>query len=493
MFTKILIANRGEIAVRIVRACRELGIATVALYEPSDKSSLHIRLADECIQLNSPADFFDTDKLIAIAEDRQAQAIHPGYGFVAEDASFIRACANAGITFIGPPAAVVERMRSKIDTLQRAHEAGYPTVAHSAASFAEDEYPALEATATEMGYPLVVKSCRGGRGAGERLVQSPDRLAETVRRAQAEAQAVFGNKQVYLEKAVLPAHQVNVQIAGDRYGNYVHLGEREGSLQVGSRKLLEESPAPCLNQAQREKLWQTAVELGRLFEYQNVGTVEFLVDAAGNFYFTEFKARIQVEHPITEARTRINLVREQIRLAAGEPLAWSQEEIHFHGHAMLCRINAEDPWNHYLPSPGHLQRVRWPGGHGVRVDTYVQCGSDVPAAYDPLIAKLTTWGSDRQMAALRMRCALEDSKLIGTPTNLPFLQRILHSPEFLAGQYDTEFLHHPFTSDERAISYFQDLAAIAAVLYLQRNETFLPEVSPRLSSGWHRESRRLPQ
>lgn len=493
MFTKILIANRGEIAVRIVRACRELGIATVALYEPSDRNSLHIRLADECIQLDSPADFFNAEKLIAITLERQAQAIHPGYGFVAEDASFIRACANAGITFIGPPAEVVERMRSKIDTLRTAHQAGYPTVVHSASSFTQDEYAALEQTANEMGYPLVVKSCRGGRGAGERLVQTPDKLAETVRRAQAEAQAVFGNKQVYLEKAVLPAHQVNVQIAGDKYGHFIHLGEREGSLQVGSRKLLEESPAPCLNQAQREKLWQTALELGRLFHYQNVGTVEFLVDKEGNFYFTEFKARLQVEHPITEARTRINLVREQIRLAAGEPLAWTQEEVRFQGHAMLCRINAEDPWNHYLPSPGHLQRVRWPGGHGVRVDTYVQCGSDVPAAYDPLIAKLTAWGSDRQMAALRMRCALEDSKLIGTPTNLPFLQRILHSPEFLAGQYDTEFLHHPFTSDERSQGYYQDLAAIAAVLYLQRNETFLPDASPRLHSGWHRESRRLPQ
>lgn len=493
MFTKILIANRGEIAVRIVRACREMGIATVALYEASDKSSMHIRLADECIQLDSPADFFDSAKLIAIAQERQAQAIHPGYGFLAEEASFIRACDAAAITFIGPPATVVERVRNKIGALEEAKAAGYPTIAHSEIPFTEHEYEALTQTAAQMGYPLVVKSCRGGRGAGERLVHSPDKLAETVRRAQAEAQAVFGHKQVYLEKALLPAHHVNVQILGDGYGNLIHLGEREGSLQVGSRKLLEESPAPCLDERQRQQLWQTALELGRLFNYQNVGTVEFLVDKEGNFYFTEFKSRLQVEHPITEARTRINLVREQIRLAAGEPLAWKQEDIHFQGHAMLARINAEDPWNHYLPSPGHLQRVRWPGGHGVRVDTYVQCGSDVPATYDPLIAKLTAWGSDRQMCTLRLRCALEDSKLIGTPTNLPFLQRILHSPEFLAGQYDTEFLHHPFTSDKRSELYFRDLAAIMAVLYLQQNETFQPSQSPRQVSGWHRESRRLPQ
>lgn len=493
MFTKILVANRGEVAVRIIRACREMDIATIAIYEPSDKSSLHIRLADECIQLDSPDDFFDQAKLIAIAQEQQAQAIHPGYGFLAEEASFIQACNAAAITFIGPPAEVVEEVRNKIGALQKAKAAGYPTIAHSEIPFTEHEFAALEQTADQMGYPLVVKSCRGGRGAGERLVYHPDKLAETVRRAQAEAQAVFGHKQVYLEKAILPAHQVNVQILADGHGNLIHLGEREGSLQVGSRKLFEESPAPCLNEEQRQKLWQTALELGRLFNYQNVGTVEFLVDSTGVFYFTEFKSRLQVEHPITEARTRINMVREQIRLAAGEPLAWTQEDVHFQGHAMLCRINAEDPWNHYLPSPGHLQRVRWPGGHGVRVDTYVQSGSDVSAAYDPLIAKLTAWGSDRQMCALRLRCALEDSKLIGTPTNLPLLQRILHSPEFLSGQYDSEFLHHPFTSNERSEGYYRDLAAMAAVLYLQRNETFQPSHSPRLSSGWHRESRRLPR
>lgn len=493
MFTKILIANRGEIAVRIIRACREMGIATIALYEPSDKSSLHIRLADECVQLDSPTDFFDADRLIAIAQGHQAQAIHPGYGFLAEEASFIAACDAAAITFIGPPAEVVTRVRNKIGTLQRARAAGYPTITHSETAFTEHEYVALEQTAHQIGYPLVVKSCRGGRGAGERLVHNPNKLAETVRRAQAEAQAVFGHKQVYLEKAILPAHQVNVQILGDGYGNLIHLGEREGSLQVGSRKLIEESPAPSLNEEQRQKLWQTALELGRLFHYQNIGTVEFLVDSVGNFYFTEFKARLQVEHPITEARTRINMVREQIRLAAGEPLAWKQEDVHCQGYAMLARINAEDPWNHYLPSPGHLQRVRWPGGHGVRVDTYVQSGSDVPAAYDPLIAKLTAWGNERQTCALRLRCALEDSKLIGTPTNLPLLQRILHSPQFLAGEYNTEFLYHPFTSDERSEGYYRDLAAIMAVLYLQRNETFQPVHSPRQASGWHQESRRLPQ
>ncbi|MCL4868975.1 MAG: ATP-grasp domain-containing protein [Anaerolineae bacterium] len=493
MFSKIVIANRGEIAVRIIRACREMGIAAVALYEPADRSSLHVRLADECVPLTSPADFFDQNRLIAIAHEMGAQAIHPGYGFLAENIEFVQACAAANLTFIGPPAFVLTGLRNKIGALQTARAAGYPTVTHSPRSFAEDEYPALEQAAQELGYPLVIKSCHGGRGAGERLVHQPHKLAETVRRAQAEAQAVFGNKQLYLEKAILPAHQINVQIMGDRDGRLIHLGEREGSLQLGSRKLLEESPAPCLNEEQRQKLWQTALQLGRLFGYQNLGSVEFLVDGAGEFYFTEFKARLQVEHPITEVRTGVDLVREQIRLAAGGPLAWSQADIHFSGHAMLCRLNAEDPWNHYLPAPGHLQRVRWPGGYGVRVDSYVQCQSDIPPSYDPLIAKLTTWGADRQICAVRMRCALEDCKLMGTPTNLPLLQRILHAPAFLEGRYDTEFLYHPFTDDAQANGYYRDLAVIAAVLYQQKSQMFQPVDSPRQASGWHRESRRLPQ
>lgn len=489
MFKKILIANRGEIAVRIVRACREMGIGTVALYEPSDKSSLHIRLADECVMIDSPADFFDQTRLIAIAQERGADAIHPGYGFLAEEASFIRACGEAGIAFIGPSAEVVETVRDKIGALQKAKAAGIPTVTHSAVSFGEGELELLLETAESIGYPLVIKSCSGGRGVGEKLVRSPEKLAEAVRRAQAEAQAVYGSRRVYLEKAILPAHQVNVQIVADKYGRIVHLGDREGSLQVSSRKLLEESPAPCLSEEQRHEVWRIALELARLFNYQNVGTVEFLVNGDGQFYFTEFKSRLQVEHPLTEMMTKVNLVREQIRVAAGEQLAWTQEQIHIHGHAMLCRIHAEDPWNHYLPSPGRLRRVRWPGGYCVRVDTYVQRGSNIPEAYDPLIAKLTTWGSDRQLCLLRMRCALEDAKLTGTTTNLPLLQRLMHAPDFIAGRYDSEFLVHPFGSDNHTEEYFRDLAAITAVLYLRRNQTFQPTVPERLHGGWHRASR----
>lgn len=489
MFKKILIANRGEIAVRIVRACREMGINTIALYEPSDKDSLHVRLADECALITSPAEFFNQERILAIAQERGADAIHPGYGFLAEEVSFIRACDEAGITFIGPSAEVVEVVRDKIGALQKARQAGFPTVTHSAVSYGEFQLEAMLLSADSLGYPLVIKSCSGGRGIGEKLVRSPEKLEETVRRAQAEAQAVYGSRQVYLEKAILPAHQVNVQIVADKYGRMVHLGEREGSLQVSNRKLVEESPAPCLSDEQRQRLWQTALELAQLFGYQNVGTVEFLVDENGQFYFAEFKSRLQVEHPLTEMMTKVNLVREQIRVAAGEPLTWTQDKIPFFGHAMLCRISAEDPWNGYLPSPGRLRRVRWPGGYCVRVDSYVQSGSDVPGAYDPLIAKLTVWGNDRQTCFLRMRCALEDTKLVGTPTNLPLLQQLFHAHDFAAGRYDTEFLGHPFEANDRPEDYFRDLAAITAVLYLRRKQTFQPSIPERLNGGWHRASR----
>jgi acetyl/propionyl-CoA carboxylase alpha subunit len=491
MFKKVLIANRGEIAVRIMQTCREMGIETVAVYEPADLNSLHVRLADRCVPVESAADFLNPAAMIHVAQETEADAIHPGYGFLAEEASFIRACEGAGIAFIGPPAAVVEAVRDKIGVLQMARAAGFPTVQHSAVSFDEHQFEVLEQAAETLGYPLVVKSCSGGRGAGARLVKSPERLAEMVRRAQAEAQAVYGSKQVYLEKAILPAHQVGVQVVGDGDGRLIHLGDHEGSLQISNRKLLEESPAPCLSPGQRQRLWQTAVKLAQLFPYQNLGTVEFLVDEEGNFYFTEIKARIQVEHPLTEMVTRVDLVQAQIRLAAGEAINWQQADISLPGHAILCRLHAEEPWNHYLPSPGRMRQVRWPGGAEVRVDTYVQSQSHVPATYDPLVAKLTTWAADRATCVKRMRCALEDTRLVGTSTNLPLLQQLVHASEFVAGAYDTEFLAHPFASNDKPETYFRDLAAMAAMMYLRRNQSFQPTRPPRLASGWHQNSRRI--
>ena len=314
-----------------------------------------------------------------------------------------------------------------------------------------------------------------------------------MQRAQAESRAVFGNQQVYLEKAILPAHQVAVQILADGQGNLVHLGEREGSLVIGNRKVVEETPSPSLTPTQQEQLWETAVAIARLFNYQNAGTVEFLIDESGQFFFTEIKARIQVEHPVTELVTRVDLVREQICVAAGEPLRFTQQEALPRGWAMLCRIKAEDPWNQFLPSPGQIQMLRLPGGPEVRVDTYVYCGCDVPEAYDPLIAKLAVWAPDRETCLLRMRRALEDFKLVGTPTNLPVLQRVFWEEAFLHGVYNTDLLAHPLPAEEKKNGHLRDLAAAVAVLHARRYQQGSVMQPERLQSGWHRFSRRLPE
>lgn len=492
MFKKILIANRGEIAARIAMTCREMGIHAIALYEAPDIGSRHVRLADECALLASPQGFLDQEAILRIAHERGAEAIHPGYGFLAEEPGFAAACAAAGIAFVGPATAVLQTLRNKLETLARVRAAGFPVIDYAPVTFDEGDLNALDVTADLMGYPLIVKSCSGGRGAAERLVKTPEHLQETVKRAQVEAQMVFGNRRVYLEKAILPAHQIGVQILADKQGNIIHLGEREGSLQYSSRKVVEEAPAPSLTQEQREGMWKTAVAIARLFRYENAGTVEFLLDKAGNYYFTEIKARIQVEHTLTEMLTRVDLVEEQLRIAAGEPLRHSQESVRFDGWAMLCRVHAEDPWRR-LANPGPLGRVRFPTGPEARIDTYVYSNCNVPARYDSLIAKLTVWGSGRESCLARTRRALEDFQITGTPTNLPLLQHVLCSREFGNGRYDTDSLTHEFRCDPQRETYFRDLAVIAAMLYVRRNQMFRPAVPPRTLNAWHRDSRRLPE
>jgi acetyl-CoA carboxylase biotin carboxylase subunit len=494
MFKKILIANRGEIAVRILRACRSLGVATLALYQPDDRGSLHVRLADECVEIKTPQGFLDQDEVLRIALENGADAIHPGYGFLAEREDFIRQCAEAGVTFIGPPASVVAAARQKIQALQRAEAAGFSTPGHSAGLFTSGDLDALAAETERLGFPLVIKSCRGGRGRGERLVWSPDRLEKAMQAAQSEAQTVYGDRHVYLEKVILPAHQIGVQVMGDGHGNLIHLGEREGSLRYGNQKLIEETPAPCLCPAQRRDLWQAALELARLFELQNVATVEFLVDEAGEFYFTEIKPRIQIEHPLTEMVSGVDLVREQVRIAAGEPLSLDQGSVRLEGWAMQCRISAEDPWRQFMPNPGYLHMVRLPGGPGVRVDTYVYCGSYIPAEYDPLVAKLVAWGMDRRECLERLRQALRELQLTGTPTNLPLVQRILSQPGFIHGRYTTELLPDlPEEATPLDEDYYRDLAVIAALAYLRQRQVLRPVIPERVLGGWHRDSRRLPQ
>jgi acetyl/propionyl-CoA carboxylase alpha subunit len=493
MFTKLLIANRGEIAVRIIRTCREMGIHTVAVYEASDRSSLHVRLADECVALPGPRSYMEPETILAIARQYGVDAVHPGYGYLAENVDFIRACDAAGIVFIGPPADVVDTLRNKIGALEIAHKAGIPTVTHSPRSFAEDEFDALSRAASEIGYPVVLKSCRGGRGRGERVVADAGRLAEAVRRAQVETQAVYGNKQLYIERAILPAHQVGVQILADSRGNLIQLGEREGSVVQSNQKIIEEEPALCLTPERRSELLATAMRVAQLFKAQNLSTVEFLVDDAGAFFFSEIKPRIQIAHTLAEMIGRIDLVREQIRLAAGEPLAYRQEDVVRRGHAIMCRVQAEDPLNRYLPTPGRLRQVRLPGGSEVRVDTYVYSGAEVPPHYDPLVAKVTVWADDRSAAVTRMRRALEDLGLMGTPTNLPLLLRVLRDPAFVAGRYSTDLLSR-LSAEVTEPDYERvrrDLAAAVAVLYARRREAFNPQSPDVWSTGWHRSSRQL--
>lgn len=493
MFKKVLIANRGEIAVRIIRTCRDMGIMTVAIYEPSDISSLHVRLADECVEMASADGFMDANLIVSLAKERGVDAIHPGYGFLAEEMEFILACEAAGIAFIGPSSGVVRAARDKLGALARVRAAGLPTVESSPISFDVMDVEALRFAADELDYPLVIKSCSGGRGPGERLVRSPEQLARAMHRSQAEARAVFGNQRVYLERAVLPAQQVAVQILADQYGHVIHLGDREGSLQYGNRKIIEESPSPSLTPTQQVEICETAVSIARLFDYCNAGTVEFLVDSDGRFYFTEIKSRIQVEHPLTEMLSRLDLVREQLLIAAGNPLSYRQEDVHLRGWSMMCRINAEDPWNHFLPSPGHLEHMRIPGGPEVRIDSFVYCECDVSPNYAPLLAKLIVWGEDRNICLQRMRRALEDVKIIGVTTNLPLLQRVCQSSNFLQGIYDTDLLAHPFDKVAEANGHLQDLAVIAAVIFARRDHIHEPKMPERLISGWHRQSRRLPQ
>lgn len=491
MFRKILIANRGEIAVRAAQACREMGILTLALYDPSDMRSLHVRLADESVQLATPADFMNVDKLVAIARERGVDAVYPGYGFLAEEPDFIQACDTAGITFIGPPAQVVDRVRNKIGALRAARDAGFRTVDHSPRSFAVDEWDELLRTANEMGYPLVIKSCSGGRGPGEGLVTDVSRLQKAVRQAQARSKAVYNQQQLFMERAILPAHQIGVQILADRSGQRIHLGEREGSIQYGNQKVVEESPAPSLSPVQRQQLWETALALAELFGYENAGTVEFVVDEAGDFYFTEIKARIQIEHSLTEVVSGVDLVQTQIRLAAGELLPMSQDDVRLQGFAMLCRVRAEDPWSHFMASPGHVWRVRFPSGYGIRVDSYLYGGVDIPAAYDPLVANVCVWASDRESCVNRMRRALEDVKIVGTATNMSTLQHILRSHELMQGVYNTDFLTRSIDSPPQLETYYRDLAVVAAVLFQRRNESYSPVIPQRITSGWHRGSRRL--
>jgi acetyl-CoA carboxylase biotin carboxylase subunit len=468
MFKKILIANRGEIAVRVIRACREMGIASVAAYSEVDRAALHVRKADEAYAIGPAAaaeSYLNIGKILDVAKRCGADAIHPGYGFLSENAQFARACTEAGVKFIGPSAKSMEMMGSKTRARQHMDEVGVPFVPGTSRGLESPEQ--AEEVAEKIGYPVMLKAAAGGGGKGMRLVSYKEELRAALESAQSEAQRAFGDGEVYIEKAIVNPRHIEMQILGDEHGNLVYLGERECSIQRRHQKVLEESPSPLVDPEMRRKMGEVAVRVGRAAGYVNAGTVEFLADQNKNFYFLEMNTRLQVEHPVTELVTGWDLVHLQIRIAAGEPLPFTQNDVQIRGHAIECRIYAEDPDNNYFPSPGKITLLLAPSGPGIRRDSGMYEGWTVPIDYDPLLAKLIGYGSDRGQAISRLVRALNEYFVGGIKTNISLFRRILNDAEFQAGRLDTGFLDRmmklpaPTKPEEEAI------AAIAAGVFSQ--------------------------
>ncbi len=452
MFHKLLIANRGEIAVRIIRACREMGIRTVAVFSDADRAALHVLKADEAYPIGpAPAteSYLRIDKIIDAAKKSGAEAIHPGYGFLAENPALAQACEDAGIVFIGPSAASMEAMGSKTNARQLMTRAGVPVVPGTTSGVKNAE-EALR-LAEQFGYPVMIKAAAGGGGKGMRMVASPAELPSAFRDARSEAENAFNDSEVYIEKYVENPRHIEIQILGDRHGNIVHLGERECSIQRRHQKVMEESPSPLVTPEMRRRMGEAAVKAARAAGYYNAGTIEFLADQNRNFYFLEMNTRLQVEHPVTELVTGIDLVKQQIRVAAGEKLSFAQDDIVFRGAALECRIYAEDPDNNFFPSPGRIESLEVPSGPGVRDDSGVYAGWTVPTDYDPLISKLAISGATREEAIDRMRRALGEYVVAGIKTNLGLFRKILQFPDFLEGRLDTGLIDRlPSTSQSRA-------------------------------------------
>jgi acetyl-CoA carboxylase, biotin carboxylase subunit len=445
MLKKVLIANRGEIALRIIRACRELGIPSVAVYSDADEEALHVRQADEAMYIGpakAQKSYLNIEAITEAARDKGADSVHPGYGFLAENARFAAACREAGLAFIGPSAETMERIGDKSAARRLAREADVPIVPGTEGNATPED--AME-RAEEIGYPVMVKAAAGGGGMGIRVVESEGELEEAVKKAGQEAEAAFGEGSVYLEKFLEEPRHVEVQVMGDEEGNVVHFHERECSMQRKRQKIIEEAPSPGISPKTREEISQAAVRLAQNAGYANAGTVEFLVDEDESFYFIEMNTRIQVEHPVTEEITGVDLVKEQLKVAGGEGLSVSQEEIPLSGHSIEFRINAEDPDNDFFPSPGEVSTVEVPGGPGVRVDTAVFTGYQIPPFYDSLVGKLIVWGNDREEALARGRRALEEYRLEGIKTTIPLHLRLLDDEAFRSGEYHTGYLERLLT------------------------------------------------
>jgi len=441
MFKKILIANRGEIAVRVIRACHEMGIAAVAVYSDVDRAALHVRKADEAYAIGAAAaaeSYLNIGKILEVARRSGAEAIHPGYGFLSENARFAQACVDAGVKFIGPTAAAMDAMGSKTRARQAMERAGVPLVPGTSRGL--ESIQQAEEVAARIGYPVMLKAAAGGGGKGMRLVHAPDQLKSSLEAAGSEAERSFGDSEVYIEKAIVNPRHVEMQVLADEHGNTLYLGERECSLQRRHQKVLEEAPSPIVDADMRRRMGEVAVRVAQAANYTNAGTVEFLVDQQKNFYFLEMNTRLQVEHPVTELVTGLDLVHLQIRIAAGEKLPFMQEEVSIRGHAMECRIYAEDPDNNYFPSPGKITLLLAPSGPGIRRDSGMYEGWTVPMDYDPLLAKLIGYGTDREQAIARLTRALSEYFVGGIKTNISLFRRILSDADFRAAKLDTGFL-----------------------------------------------------
>jgi len=465
MFRKVLVANRGEIALRIVRALRDLSIESVAVYSEVDRLSPHVRYADEAYYIG-PADaresYLNIERIIAVAKRAGADAIHPGYGFLAENAEFAEACEASGLTFIGPTPASMRLLGDKVRARETAQRAGVPVIPGTPELTSVDE---IRAAADRIGYPVMLKAAAGGGGKGVRVVQSPDEIERAAAQAMQEARAAFGNPALYVEKRLFPVRHIEVQIIADRYGNIVPMGERECSIQRRHQKLIEECPSPVVDPLLRRALNRAAERVARAADYHNVGTVEFLLTEEKQFYFIEVNTRLQVEHPVTEMVTGVDLVKDQILVAAGEELPYDEPELLSRGWAIECRIVAEDPFNNFLPSVGRIMLAREPAGPGIRVESALYDGIEITPYYDSLLAKVTAWGRNREGARSRMKRALTEFRVEGVATNIPYLLQILDTPAFIAGEIDTSFLDRYGVRPSEPLEEQRRAAEIAALLF----------------------------
>ncbi len=495
MISKVLIANRGEIAVRIIRSCREMGIETVAVFSDADRKSLHVRYADEALHIGpspSAESYLVKEKIVEAAKRTNADAIHPGYGFLSENADFADLVRSEGIIFIGPPAESIRLMGDKISARTIMTRAGVPVVPGTASKITSDQ-EAL-GVLNSIGLPVMIKASAGGGGKGMRLVYEEKEFLKALNAARSESMAAFGDDAVYIEKYITSPHHIEFQVLADSHGNVIHLCERECSIQRRHQKIVEETPSPIMTPVLRQEMGEKAIAAARSVSYEGAGTIEFLVDENLNYYFLEMNTRLQVEHPITERVTGVDLVKEQIRIAAGEKLAFRQDEIFQDGHAIECRIYAEDPDNNFMPSPGLVRKITEPMGFGVRTDGYVYEGYEIPIYYDPMISKLITWGRSRNESITRMLRSLEEYYIMGISTSIDFLKRIMEIPDFINGKYDTHFIEaheeELFTPcDDLPVT--EDLAMIVAYMeYLEKAKIKTNGTPMQQVSNWKIQNRR---